>query len=291
MSTGASIRPVRPMTWRRLRSLLWVFGLLPATTLAHEFWVMPAAFSVSVGQTVPLQLRVGAGWPGVLHTPEPQRTLRWQWLDARGAQHLSAGADSTAVTPRAAGWAWVVYRSNHAHISLPADQFESYLLEEGLEHVVQQRRGRGESASPGREIYSRCTKALIRVDAHVALAAPAAAGGSQPAWLHRPVKLALEIVPMTNAHSLSRGGRMQFALRLHGKPLRGALFKALPQTATPGPVLQARSNALGHVTLQLPHSGVWLFNTVHMRRAPAGSDADWESLWSSLTLAVGAAPR
>jgi uncharacterized GH25 family protein len=269
--------------------------LLPTTAAAHEFWIMPAAFATQLGHRAPVQLRVGAGWPGEPHEPQAQRTLRWQWLDAAGAQPLGTGADTAAVTPRAPGWAWVVYRSNHAQITLPADQFESYLLQEGLDHVVQQRRARGQSNQPGREIYSRCAKALIRVDATTAntqIITTDAAARSPQAWLQRPVKLAFEIVPLTNPRLLGQGGQMRFALRLNGKALRGALLKAMPQSAAAGPTLQARSNAAGHVSLPLPlrSAGVWLFNSVHMRRAPTGSGADWESLWSSLTLAVGDVP-
>ena len=38
--------------------------------------------------------------------------------------------------------------------------------------------------------------------------------------------------------------------------------------------------------LKLLHEGGWAVATTHMVEAPAGSGADWESLWASLTFAV-----
>jgi len=51
----------------------------------------------------------------------------------------------------------------------------------------------------------------------------------------------------------------------------------------PAARVSARSDASGRVTLSLPRSGVWLVKSVQMIAAPAGSNADWESLWASLT--------
>jgi hypothetical protein len=33
--------------------------------------------------------------------------------------------------------------------------------------------------------------------------------------------------------------------------------------------------------------GIWLIKAVQMERAAAGSGADWESVWTSLTFRVG----
>jgi uncharacterized GH25 family protein len=44
-----------------------------------------------------------------------------------------------------------------------------------------------------------------------------------------------------------------------------------------------RTDAAGRVRVPLSRSGVWLVKAVHMIPAPAGADADWESIWASLT--------
>jgi uncharacterized GH25 family protein len=47
--------------------------------------------------------------------------------------------------------------------------------------------------------------------------------------------------------------------------------------------LRLRSDAKGRVTFKLPKRGVWLIKSVQMIPAPPASNADWESLWASLT--------
>jgi Domain of unknown function (DUF4198) len=273
---------------RAVRTTLFV-ALLSAPPLAqaHEFWVMPDAFALQVGQAPALQLRVGAGWPGEVRAADPERSVRWEWIDAAGTQNLLSSPNRASPSARVQGWAWAVYRSKHAQITLPADQFEAYLQQEGLEHVIQERRARGESQSPGREIYSRCAKALMHVDAELGVPARPTEAAS---LLAHDAQLALEIQPLSNPRQWLPGGQIQVALRFNGRPLRGALIKALPQTpvGSAARAVQARTNAAGRVSLTLPHGGVWLMNAVHMRRAGAGSGsgADWESFWSSMTLAL-----
>ncbi len=47
--------------------------------------------------------------------------------------------------------------------------------------------------------------------------------------------------------------------------------------------LTAYSDVRGEFSLALPRAGVWLIKSVHMVRASFFSDADWYSLWASLT--------
>ena len=47
--------------------------------------------------------------------------------------------------------------------------------------------------------------------------------------------------------------------------------------------IRIRSDKSGRVTLNLPKNGVWMIKSVQMVPAPAGTDADWESMWASLT--------
>jgi len=55
--------------------------------------------------------------------------------------------------------------------------------------------------------------------------------------------------------------------------------------------LTARSDKQGAFSFVLPHAGVWLIKSVHMVRADFFSDADWESLWASLTFEASETPR
>jgi len=64
-------------------------------------------------------------------------------------------------------------------------------------------------------------------------------------------------------------------------PLPGALVVAMNKTNPENRQL-LRSDKLGRVAFPLSGTGLWLIKAVHM--IPSRSaDADWESLWASLT--------
>jgi len=87
-------------------------------------------------------------------------------------------------------------------------------------------------------------------------------------------------------------GTRELPLRVlfEGKPLAHAKLVAQCE-GDPGRELAARSDAEGRVRLRLDRPGRWMVKTVHMVRPPGVPDADWESLWASLSFeTVGAAP-
>jgi uncharacterized GH25 family protein len=78
---------------------------------------------------------------------------------------------------------------------------------------------------------------------------------------------------------------MRFQVLSDGKPLAGALVKAICRD-DPEKTVTARSGRTGDVALVLPRKGVWLVEAVRMTRAPKDVDADWESVWSSVTFEI-----
>ncbi|MFN2634102.1 MAG: DUF4198 domain-containing protein, partial [Thermoanaerobaculia bacterium] len=81
------------------------------------------------------------------------------------------------------------------------------------------------------------------------------------------------------------GSPMKFRLLYEDKPLAGALVKAICRD-DPDKTVTARSGKNGGVSIRLPRRGVWLVEAVHMVAAPKGVDADWESIWTSVTFEI-----
>jgi hypothetical protein len=48
----------------------------------------------------------------------------------------------------------------------------------------------------------------------------------------------------------------------------------------------AQSDRDGRAAFKIEEPGAWLVKAVHMVPAPAGSNADWESFWASLTFEI-----
>jgi hypothetical protein len=73
---------------------------------------------------------------------------------------------------------------------------------------------------------------------------------------------------------------------LRGEPVAGVLVEAASLAAGEAPPSRAVSDAAGLVRLALPtvpSAAGWLVSAVVLEPAPAGADAHWRSVWSSLT--------
>lgn len=251
-----------------------------APAAAHDFWIDPPA-APEVGEPVALGLRVGEAFAGEPVARDPRRIERFVALGPDGAEQPVAGLAGWEPAgrfrpTRAGGWV-AVYRSRPAAITLGAETFERYLAEEGLETVAAARATAGAGDTPGREIYSRCAKTLLPV------AGPAGGGAADRDRFTEPVGLELELVPEADPFAAAQGASLPLRLLYRGRPLAGSRVVALRRGDPAGSRAMARSAADGRVELALGSAGDWLIKTVHMVPAPAGSDADWESLWATLT--------
>ena len=166
----------------------------------------------------------------------------------------------------------------------------SYSPRVGDRVAVRLRAERGESQQEGREKFSRCAATLLEVGQAMDRRVPRALGC--------PLELRLLLHPADEDSEGALGLRVLF----RGRPLSGALVVALqasqPMTVAelllelssketaPGRRVRERSDSRGEVTLQLEEAGPWLIKVVHMEPTEGDPDVDWESWWSSLTLAV-----
>ena len=279
---------------RRLRRTAVLATVLLALTsglaLAHQFWLNVSAHTPKPGEQVVVGALSGTGFQG---EPRP-------WANQRCVEFAWHASSRLAITPHAEDgdtrWAsqaftdtagaWVQYQGSFASIELPADEFDAYLAEEGLDQPLDARK-RLDPRLPGRERYRRCCKAWL--------------DGRDERRATRPLGQPLELVPRSRP-----GAAPELRVRVlwQGRPLAGALVKTwrqpLAQDGSTRPVLErdsvavaqaVRSDASGDVRLDVGAPGEWLVSAVHMlpasqtKPAPGTPDADWESTWASLTFA------
>lgn len=256
-------------------------GLAALPLAAHDFWIAPSTFRPEPGQKVAVHLRVGDAFPGDAVPRMPQRIERFALIPAAARESDIPGVEGTDpagfVTVAAPGRAYLIYDSNNASITLEGAKFEQHLSEQGLENVSELRRKKGQTAAAAREVYSRCAKALLAVGP---------LGGETGSGYDRQAGLPLELVPEADPYGLAPGGSLPVRLLYQGKPLAGVRFEARREGGTE-PVA-GRTDGDGRFVLRLPAAGLWLIKAVHMVEAPAGSGADWESFWASLTFELPA---
>jgi uncharacterized GH25 family protein len=247
--------------------------LTAATAWAHDFWLEPSTFRPAPGATVAVGLRVGQDFIG---DPVPRLSALIAMFSVRqnGVDRAVGGSDriDPAGFLRADGSATAIigYASTGSYIELPADRFEDYLRQYGLDDIIASRAERGEHDKPGHERFYRFAKALLT-------------GLRSSADVSKPIRLDYEIVPDNDPTLRLEPFRGHLLLR--GKPLPGARVVALLH-GEPSVRLQTVSDAQGVFTLPLPRAGIWLIKSVRMERAWFFSGEDWDSLWASLTFEI-----
>jgi hypothetical protein len=254
--------------------------LLTAGISAHDFWIEPSTFAPGADEAVRLQLRVGEQFLGESLARNSAGIERFVAVGPSGERPVPGrdGMDPAGLLRLDAPGLWhIAYRSKPAPVILPADKFEQYLREEGLEYIIDARAARGESRMPGRERFSRSVKALLRSgDARTA------------SGFDRVVGLTLEFALEADP-AAAPGGRLPMRLLHDGRPLPQALVIAYRKDAGAAgagrEAMRARTDANGRIVLKV-EPGRWLVKAVYMKGAAADSGADWESVWTALTFEV-----
>jgi uncharacterized GH25 family protein len=253
------------LRWLIVAALLWS---VPAR--AHDFWIEPSTYRPLPGMSVSVTLRVGQDFVGD-SVPYMADSIDAFFVRQDGDDETLFGSEGLAPASslRASGTATaiVAYSSAGSITELPADRFEAYLEQYGLDDIISERLRRGEDTSAARECFYRYAKALLT-------------GAAPSASVTQPLPFAYEIVP--DADPTAGFGAFDAHIFYDGEPLANALVEALHRQ-DPSVRLSVRSDAHGAFSLALPRSGVWLVKSVHMVRAGFFSDCDWQSSWASLT--------
>lgn len=262
----------------RLPILLLATAALAAR--GHDFWIEADRFAVPVGQPVQLNLYVGQ----VLNIEEERpfggdSLRRWKLVTSTGDTDLRLLArpglrPPPRLTLRNPGTHLLLQERGPLYVVLEPEKFDTYLGEEGLEAVRDERRRNGQAGRPGRERYRRYLKTILF------------AGEAADDLATRPQGQRLEIVPDTSPARLKPGAKLSARVLWQGRPQAGVLvtFAQRPLAA----VIQqsARSDARGEVTFEVKERGLSLLRGVFMQRAEGTPDADWDSFWAACTFGV-----
>jgi uncharacterized GH25 family protein len=238
---------------------------------AHDFWIEPSSFAPQQGQIVSVRLRVGQELIGDPVPRDPALVNQFVFEDAAGRRPLIGrdGSDPAGyLRVEQQGLVVIGYASNPSTVDMPAEKFNQYLKDEGLDAAAALRTKRNQNGVPARELFSRCAKSLTL------------SGAATSAQTDRRLGFTLELVAERNPYALRTGEELPVRLTYQGRPLAGALVVAMNKMDPKGK-LSARSDAEGRVRFRLPQFGMWMIKAVHMVPAPAG--ADWSSYWASLT--------
>lgn len=245
---------------------------------AHDFWVQPRDFAAGVGTVMPLTIEVGHGPARQRWSAAIDRIATFEAVGSMGTKDIHAallppgGPADANVSFSQPGTYIVVLATNRAASDLPAIRFNDYIRAEGIAPALAARAAANATDTPGRELYSRRAKAIVRVGT---TAAP------QP-QVTRPVGLTLEIVPGRDPTAADFDMTLPVTVLYEGKPLAGAFVKLNNLDFDARPVATAISDAHGAAVFKVPFKGLWQMNVVWTKpiRDPK---ADFDTVFSSLT--------
>jgi uncharacterized GH25 family protein len=263
-----------------------VVGLRPVE--AHDFWVQPSDYWVPPGVGTSVTLLVGHG-PDRQRSPIPVRRIaRFEAIGPRGMrkdlrpslQLRGPWDDGTVVLREAGTYLLVLQTDAHAYSLLPAIRFNDYLRVEGLTPALSFRERTHRTNTDGSEAYSREAKTIIQVGTEPDPAAPAT----------RPLGLRLEIIPDVDPYAKPRPNQLPVHVLYHGLPLAGALVKLTDLGHDANPIETHVTDEKGRAVFNAPQRGEWLLNVIWTEVAPAASDADFQTTFSSLSFGFSGHP-
>jgi len=146
----------------------------------------------------------------------------------------------------------LVMQSTHAFSELPSIRFNDFAKVEGLTPAIAWRAANNRNDTPGREIYSRRAKILIRIGDEI----------GNDAFVSRPVGLLLEIVPLHDPYTLAPGEALPVQVLYSGKSLAGALVQLTNLDFDARSVAANLTNASSKTIFIVPRVGKWLVNTI-----------------------------
>lgn len=260
---------------------------LAPVAAAHDFWVQPRSYWVQPAALDPMSVQVGHGPARQIWAVDTARVVMLQAIgptgavDRRADLRIGPNGDETRLGFKRPGTYVVALQTTPALSDLPALRFNAYAKDEGLTSAVQLRQANGLNERPGREIYSRRAKALVRVGS-----------GSKGPDRHvtTPLGLTLEIVPEQDPYGLGPDDPVPVRIYFEGKPLAGALVKLTNLEFDNRPLQTRLSDKDGRAAFQVPRRGTWLINVIWTKPLKGDPRGDFETTFSSLTFGFPTAP-
>ncbi len=255
-----------------------VAGLSASAADAHDFWIQPRQFAADTNVPIPITIEVGHGPARQRWSAAIDRIATFAAVGSAGTKDIrtalvAPGGPADANVSFSQPGAYVlVLETNRASSDLPAIRFNDYIKAEGIAPAIATRAAAGATDTPGRELYSRRAKAIVRIGT---------AGAAQPS-VTRPIGLTLEIVPGRDPSAADFDMTLPATILYEGKPLAGAFVKLNNLDFDARPVATAISDAHGAVTFTVPFKGLWQMNVVWTKPIK-DAKADFDTVFSSLT--------
>jgi len=252
--------------------------LATATISAHDFWLVPNKFRINPGDSLTISANTGMDFPNSLSAVTPDRVNQFTLVGKSVKENISdlkvhgnsLVANYTFEKP---GTYVIGVALKPKEIKLTAEEFNEYLLHDGLPDIYELRKKEGILDKDAVEHYSKYPKTIIQVGSQL---------NKTPT---KPLGLPIEIIPQVNPYGLKLGDDLEVTVLFQGKPLPGA------EIAWSYPGLgeefagSKKTAANGKAAVPLAKVGPYVIRLTHMEWVK-NQTHEWESYWTSLTFEV-----
>lgn len=261
---------------------LLVFAL-PA--LSHDFWLVPNAFNVAVGEELVVRGQTSSDFPTSLSAVTVDRVASARVLTASGEHTIEdLAVEGTSLhlshRPARAGQAVVAVAIHPRNVPESPESFRNYLRLEGAPEALAryERMGILPTDSIVRR-YAKYAKVLVEVGQN-----------GDPAY-NTVADHPLEFVPLSDPSKVSVGGSLRMRMLFLGDPVAGARGHVSVAESTSSETAYAEAefetDGNGEVEIQVSGEGLWNVRALWIVPAPTGSGADWDVHWATFVWATG----
>jgi len=148
------------------------------------------------------------------------------------------------------------------------ETFKKYLAYEELNHILGVYKGVKKLPTSITEKYLRTSKPLLNTSSSIS---------GKDTFTGMPLELVLEST-LLKAQKIEK---VPVRLYFRNRPLAGAQISAISKS-TPETRDLYVTDANGRAFIELPYSGPWLLNAVHMFKPKDASKVHWESIFASI---------
>ncbi|MEQ8272407.1 MAG: DUF4198 domain-containing protein [Deltaproteobacteria bacterium] len=251
--------------------------LAPRLAAAHDLWLLPPDAPAKVGAPVEIRVTQGMDFPGDSPAPKVERFARVVVVGPDGKtvdverKPPRGDAGILRFVPRRAGVHVVAVDTAPKSIELSADDFNHYLVADGMPQWFVARHEAGELDRNAVERYAKSVQLLVEV-------------GDTPSAVPT-VKQRLRIVPLVDPFSLGEHDVLRFRVLLDDKPLANARVGFDTARDGPEPSATARTNAEGEAAFAVLGPGLYTLRLTHLTR-PKKKTYEWDSAWTTLTFRI-----
>ena len=245
---------------------------------AREFWLQPVKFVYKSGEKLVMNFKAGENFIG-----EPW-DLKKNQIESLVLHHMSTSSsildsikgdpnNNLILTLRAEGSYLLSMQTQNEVNEWEAENFNSFLKENGLDEIIDRRAKTNTLASPTKEYYSGYSKLLVQV-------------GEKKDDTHKKVNnFPVEILPLENPYGLKIGDPIHFKILFDGKPVFGVRVKVWNRFDNRTTIQNIYTEKDGTLETRVSSPGPWMVSVVRMVPSKQAG-ADWQSYRGSLVFGI-----